>query len=85
MTVKVVAASFNLAIQLAAPFILAAIAWNVAIGLIARLVPRLQVFFVALPGQIGMGLLLLAAIAAPLIAVWTEAMRTGLGALPGGG
>jgi flagellar biosynthesis protein FliR len=85
MTVKVVAASFNLAIQLAAPFILASIAWNVAIGLIARLVPRLQVFFVALPGQIGMGLLLLAAIAAPLIAVWTEAMRTGLGALPGGG
>jgi flagellar biosynthetic protein FliR len=84
MTVSVVAQSFNLALRLAAPFILAAVAWHVAIGLIARLVPRLQVFFVALPGQIGLGLLLLAAIAAPMIGAWIEAMHAGLGGLPGG-
>ena len=79
-----VAESFNLALRLAAPFILAAVAWHVAIGLIARLVPRLQIFFVALPGQIGLGLLLLAAIAAPTIGAWMEAMRAGFGSLPGG-
>jgi flagellar biosynthetic protein FliR len=84
MSVSVVAESFNLALRLAAPFILASVAWNVAVGLIARLVPRLQIFFVALPGQIGLGLLLLAAIAAPMIAAWMEAMRAGLGGLPGG-
>jgi flagellar biosynthetic protein FliR len=84
MTVSVVGESFNLALRLSAPFILASLAWNVAIGLIARLVPRLQIFFVALPGQIGLGLLLLAAIAAPMIGVWIEAMRAGLGGLPGG-
>jgi flagellar biosynthetic protein FliR len=84
-TVSVVAESFNLALRLAAPFILAAIAWHVAIGLIARLVPRLQIFFVALPGQIGLGLLLLAAIAAPMVGAWMEAMRTDLGMLPGSG
>jgi flagellar biosynthetic protein FliR len=84
-TVPVVAESFNLALRLAAPFILAAIAWHVAIGLIARLVPRLQIFFVALPGQIGLGLLLLAAIAAPMVGAWMEAMRTDLGMLPGSG
>jgi flagellar biosynthesis protein FliR len=82
-TVTMVAESFNLALRLAAPFILASVAWQVAIGLIARLVPRLQVYFVALPGQIGLGLLLLAAIAAPLLGAWMEAMRTGIGALPG--
>ena len=54
-----------------------------AIGLIARLVPRLQIFFVALPGQIGLGLLLLAAVAAPTIGAWIEAMHTGLSGLPG--
>jgi flagellar biosynthetic protein FliR len=84
-TVTVVAESFNLAIRLSAPFILAAVAWHVAIGLIARLVPRLQIFFVALPGQIGLGLLLLAAIASPLLAAWADAIRAGFGALPGGG
>jgi flagellar biosynthetic protein FliR len=75
---------FNLALRLASPFLLAAIAWNVAIGLIARLVPKLQIFFVALPGQIGLGLLLLAAIAAPVIGAWMEAMRAGFAGLPGG-
>lgn len=84
-TVTVVAASFNLALRLAAPFILAAVGWHVSIGLIARLVPRLQIFFVALPGQIGLGLLLLAAVAAPTIGAWLEAMRGDLGALPGAG
>jgi flagellar biosynthesis protein FliR len=48
-------------------------------------VPRLQIFFVALPGQIGLGLLLLAAIAAPMVGAWMEAMRTDLGMLPGSG
>ena len=85
MTVTVVAESFNLALRLSAPFILAGIAWNVAIGLIARLVPKLQIFFVGLPGQIGLGLLLLAAIATPTIAAWMEAMRAGFAALPGAG
>jgi flagellar biosynthesis protein FliR len=83
-TVTVVAESFNLALRLSAPFILAAVAWHVAIGLIARLVPRLQIFFVALPGQIGLGMLLLAAVAAPLLAAWSEAIRSGLAILPGG-
>ena len=84
-TVSIVAASFNLAMRLAAPFILASIAWNVAIGLVARLVPRLQIFFVALPGQIGLGLLLLTVAAAPAIGAWMEAMHSGFSALPGGG
>jgi len=83
-TVAVVAASFNLSLRLAAPFILAAVAWNVAVGLMSRLVPRLQIFFVTLPGQIGLGLLLLAAVALPVIGAWMEAMRTGFNSLPGG-
>jgi flagellar biosynthetic protein FliR len=84
-TVTAVAESFDLALRLAARFILAAVAWHVAIGLIARLVPRLQVFFVALPGQIGLGLLLLAAVTAPMIGAWMEAMRAAFDTLPGAG
>jgi len=85
MTITVVAESFDLALRLAAPFILAGVAWNLAIGLMARLVPRLQIFFVGLPGQIGLGLLLLAAVAAPTVGTWMEAMTSRLNSLPGAG
>jgi flagellar biosynthesis protein FliR len=82
-TVSIIGQSFDLALRLSSPFILAAIAWHVAIGLIARLVPRLQIFFAALPGQIAISLLLLAAVAAPTIGAWIEAMHAGLSSLPG--
>ena len=85
LTVTVVSESVLLALRLAAPFVLASVAWNLAVGLVARLVPRLQVFFVVSPGQIALGLLMLAMLSTPLIAAWMEAMRASLSALPGGG
>ncbi len=85
MTITVVGQGFSLAVQLSAPFILASVAWNVAIGLCARLVPKLQIFFVALPGQIWLSLLLLSLLAVPLLGTWMEAMRSGLSTLPGAG
>ena len=83
LTVTAVADSFSLALRLASPFVLTAIAWNVAIGLTARLVPRLQVYFVALPGQIGLALLLFAWVVTPMLAAWMDAMRDRFGGLPG--
>jgi flagellar biosynthesis protein FliR len=59
-----VAASFRLAIEMAAPFIVLGTVFFVGLGLIARLVPQLQVLFVAQPLQIMGGLLLMGLIAA---------------------
>jgi flagellar biosynthesis protein FliR len=81
--VAVVAQVFSLALRLASPFVLAAIVWHVAIGLIARLVPRLQVYFVSMPGQIAGGLVLLASLFGVILAAWQDAVRDGLAALPG--
>lgn len=81
--VRAVGASFALALRLAAPFVLAGLAWQVALGLLARLVPNLQVFFVAQPGQILGGLLLLALVAAGVLGAWTDAAHTALASLPG--
>ena len=85
LTLGTMARAFDLALRLASPFILTGVAWNVAIGLVARLVPRMQIFFVATPGQIGVGLLLLAMLAHSLLAAWSEAARIGFATLPGGG
>lgn len=78
-----VAESFSLALRLAAPFVLASIVWNVALGLLTRLVPQLQVFFTAMPGQILGGFILLSLLAGTILAAWSEAARTMLTTLPG--
>ena len=85
LAVTVIVESFNLALRLASPFIVASIAWHLATGLIARLVPRLQIFFVGMPGQIWLGLSLLALLSSAIIGAWIEAVGTGFLALPGGG
>jgi flagellar biosynthetic protein FliR len=76
-------ATLGLALQLAAPFVVAATAWQVLLGLLVRLVPRLQVFLVALPGQILGGLLLLALLGELMLGIWFDAARATLRRLPG--
>jgi flagellar biosynthetic protein FliR len=55
---RFVAGSFRLAFEMAAPFIIIGLIFFVALGLIARMVPQLQVLFIAQPLQIlgGLGL-----------------------------
>jgi flagellar biosynthetic protein FliR len=77
------AASLELALRLAAPFVVAAVVLNLALGLLSRLAPQMQVFFVVVPGQILAGLALLALIAPPLLLAYGAALREAFLALPG--
>ncbi len=70
-----VAASFGLALRLAAPLVLAAVLGQVALGLVARLAPNLQIYAVAGAGQILAGLLLLALVLPALVPVWAAAVQ----------
>ncbi len=64
-----VADSFAMGFSLASPFIVVALVYNVLLGLIARLMPQFQVFFVAMPLQIIIGLIVLF-IATPAMMLW---------------
>jgi flagellar biosynthetic protein FliR len=75
--------SLALSLRLAAPFVMAAIVVNVALGLLSRIAPQVQVYFVAVPGQVLLGLALLAAVMPPLLSAFAEAARAGFLALPG--
>ena len=57
---RAVADSFTLALQMSAPFLVYILVFTGAMGLLARLMPTLQVFFVAMPAQLLIGLGLLA-------------------------
>ncbi len=82
MVVRAVGAHFALALNLAAPFLLAGMVWQIGLGLLARLVPQLQVYFAALPGQVLGGLFLLAALSAALSQVWMQAAAESFAVLP---
>jgi flagellar biosynthetic protein FliR len=81
--IRAVSDTFAMALQLSAPFLLAATLWQVALGLISRLVPQLQVFFAAMPGQIAGGLLLLALLAQEILTAWQNAVQNSFSLLPG--
>lgn len=59
MISRTMSRSFAIALQLASPFLVVSLMLYVALGLISRLMPQLQIFFVALPLQIALGFLLL--------------------------
>lgn len=52
---RVTADSFALGLQISAPIIVVAVMFYVLLGLLARLMPQMQVFFVAMPLQILVG------------------------------
>jgi flagellar biosynthetic protein FliR len=62
---RTVADSFVLAVQLATPFLIYGLVFSVGLGLLARLMPALQVFFVATPLQLLGG-----------VAIWAISLTT---------
>jgi flagellar biosynthetic protein FliR len=81
--VQAVGTSFALALRLAAPFVLASIVWNVALGLLSKLVPQLQVYFAGMPAQIMGGILLVGLLSSAVLSAWLGELRIGFSALPG--
>jgi flagellar biosynthetic protein FliR len=56
---KTVSGAFRIGIQLSAPFLVFGLLFNLGLGVLSRLMPQMQVFFVALPLSILIGLLFL--------------------------
>lgn len=59
MAVKLVSDAFRIGLQLAAPFLVFGLVFYVGIGLLSRLMPQIQIFFIAMPANITLGLVLL--------------------------
>jgi flagellar biosynthetic protein FliR len=71
----IVAASFRIGLQLAAPFIAFGILFNVGLGVLSRLMPQMQVFFIGLPLSILLGLLLLVMVLGAMMGTFTSFLR----------
>jgi flagellar biosynthetic protein FliR len=66
---RTVAKTFLLSFQIAAPFVAVGLIFFLGVGLLGRLMPQMQVFFVAMPLQIAVGIAVLF-IALPMMLRW---------------
>lgn len=78
MATRTATRSLVLAVGLAAPMIVYGIVFNVALGLSARLAPALQVFFIAQPLNLTLGLAIFATLSGAMLTAFATAMATWL-------
>ncbi|WP_248305092.1 flagellar biosynthetic protein FliR [Devosia sp. 1566] len=60
LAIRTVSGAFTVGVQMSAPFIVFGLVFNLGAGILARLMPALQVFFVLMPANVMVGLILFA-------------------------
>lgn len=75
LAIQTVSRAFALGLQLAAPVLVFSIVFSVATGLVARVMPQFQVFFVAAPLQVLLGLSVFALSLGAIGMVWLDRYR----------
>ncbi|MGA0596464.1 flagellar biosynthetic protein FliR [Enterovirga sp. CN4-39] len=70
LAIGAVGRAFRLAVQISAPFIAFAFLFNLGLGILSRLMPQMQVFFLAMPLTILIGVLVLLAALGMMMSVY---------------
>jgi flagellar biosynthesis protein FliR len=81
LTTRTVAAAFRIGIQLSAPFLVFGLLFNLGLGVLARLMPQMQVFFVGLPLSILLGFLILIVVLGAMMTTFLGSVEDVLRAL----
>jgi flagellar biosynthesis protein FliR len=72
LATRAFAASFKIGLQLSAPFLVFGLVFNIGLGVLARLMPQMQVYFVGAPLSILAGFLIFAAVLAAMMGSFLE-------------
>ena len=83
MAVRTMSSSFALGLQLAAPVVVFSLIFNIATGLVGRVMPQFQVFFVATPLIVMLGLSVFALSLGVIGMVWVDRYRELVGTFTG--
>ena len=62
--------SFSVGLHLAMPFVVVGLLFNVGLGILSRLMPQIQVFFIATPVQLMLGFIILMTTTATMLEFW---------------
>jgi flagellar biosynthetic protein FliR len=75
--------SFALAVRISGPFIVFGILFNLGLGVLSRLMPQLQVFFLAVPASVIIGMMLLVGALGLIMGLFLDDLGRYLGAFLG--
>jgi len=75
LAIRTVSNSFALGLQLAAPVVVFSLIFNIATGLVGRVMPQFQIFFVATPMMVLFGLSIFALSLGAIGMVWVDHYR----------
>jgi len=78
---RIIATAFRIGIQLSAPFLVFGLLFNFGLGVLSRLMPQMQVFFIGLPLSILLGLLLLLLVIGAMMGTFVGYLEGVLGEL----
>jgi flagellar biosynthesis protein FliR len=70
LTTQTIGGAFRVGVQLSAPFLVFGLLFNLGLGILSRLMPQMQVFFVGLPLSILAGFLILIFVVGSMMAVF---------------
>ena len=70
LATRAFAAAFKLGLQLSAPFLVFGLVFNIGLGVLARLMPQKQVYFVGAPHSILLGIMIFAIVLAALMGTY---------------
>jgi len=84
LSVRMLSQSFMLGLQMAAPFLVYGLVFNTGLGLMARLTPQIQVFFISQPLGIILSLMLLLMLIGMIMTLFIDRFGEGLRAMTGG-
>lgn len=82
LAIASMSAAFRLGVQMAAPVLVFSLAFNIALGLVSRLVPQLQAFMVAMPASVMLGIAVAASGLGGGLMIWLEGMGRAARFLP---
>ncbi len=78
---QIVTTAFRIGIQLAAPFLVFGLLFHLGLGVLSRLMPQMQVFFIGLPLSIMLGMLLLLVVVGAMMGTFVGYLEGVLGNL----
>ena len=72
LATRAFAAAFKIGMQLSAPFLVFGLVFNIGLGVLARLMPQMQVYFVGVPLSIFAGFLIFAAVLTAMMGTYMD-------------
>ncbi|TAI61038.1 flagellar biosynthetic protein FliR [Bradyrhizobium sp. Leo170] len=72
LATRAFAEAFKIGLQLSAPFLVFGLVFNIGLGVLARLMPQMQVYFVGVPLSILAGFLIFAVVLAAMMGTYLE-------------